>query len=203
MFGRNYFNRMSGRPGPDRAETEKLNAQMYAAIARDDRRALEAALEAGADPDAEDGKALRLCASADKYLLAKTLLLANGDISHAIMQAQREDDAIPRRTDTGMILTFRTPITEEGKKREIELGREIARLESFRKAFLDSTLPMEQMNLLRAVRAAQDDLSRRMNAMEKTLRDMDSPRPIDKKPVRGGAAAARLKPPASGTRRGM
>jgi hypothetical protein len=185
------FNRSAA---PDRAETEKLNAGMYAAIVQNDQRALEAALEAGANPDADDGKALRLCASNDKYLLAKTLLLAGGDIGYAIMQARREDEAIPRRTDSGMILTFRTPVTEEGKKREIALGREIARLESFQKSFLDSSLPMEQMNLLREIRAAQYDLARRIDAVEKTLREIDSPKPLDKKPARGQTPATpRLK----------
>ncbi|MDP2205337.1 MAG: hypothetical protein Q8K65_03435 [Alphaproteobacteria bacterium] len=184
------FNRIAA---PDRAETGKLNARMYAAIAQDDQRALEAALESGANPDADDGKALRLCASTDKYLLAKTLMLAGGDIGYALMQARRENDAIPRRTDVGMILTFSTPVTEEGKKREVALAREISKLESFQKSFLDSSLPMEQMNLLREIRAAQYDLARRMDTMEKTLREIDSPKPLDKKPARGQPAAARLK----------
>lgn len=193
MHNGKSFNRNAARPQPDRAETEKLNAQMYAAITADDQRTLESALEAGANPDADNGKALRLCASTDKYLLAKTLLLAGGDIGYAIMQARREDEAIPRRTDTGMILSFRTPVTEEGKKREVELGREIARLESFQKSFLDSTLPMEQMNLLREVRAAQYDLARRMGALEKALHEIDAPKPLDKKSAKGGTPAGRLK----------
>lgn len=191
MYGDKHFNRAAGRPAPTRAEAEALNARLYAAITADDQHALIAALDDGALPDADAGKALRLCAASDKYLLAKTLMLAGADIGYALLQARREDEAIPRRTDSGMILTFRTPVTEEGKKREIELGREMARLESFQKIFLDSTLPMEQMNLLREVRAAQYDLSRRMDAMEKALREIDSPKPIDKTSAKGASAAAR------------
>jgi len=192
MHSRKYFNRSAGRPIPDRAETEKLNARMYAAITADDQRALEAALEAGALPDADNGKALRLCAASDKYLLAKALMLAGADIGYAIMQNRREDEAIPRRTDAGMILTFRTPVTEEGKKRESELALEIARLGSFQKAFLD-VLPMEQTNLLREVRAAQYDLARRMDAVEKALREIDTPKPLDKKTAKDQPSAGHLK----------
>jgi len=165
---------------------------MYAAITADDQRALEAALEAGALPDADNGKALRLCAASDKYLLAKALMLAGADIGYAIMQNRREDEAIPRRTDAGMILTFRTPVTEEGKKRESELALEIARLGSFQKAFLD-VLPMEQTNLLREVRAAQYDLARRMDAVEKALREIDTPKPLDKKTAKDQPSAGHLK----------
>ncbi|MFN7113999.1 MAG: hypothetical protein ACK4PK_06535 [Alphaproteobacteria bacterium] len=184
------FNHNAARP---HAEAERLNARMYVAIMQNDQYTLEAALQNGANPDADDGKALRLCASGDKYLLAKTLLLAGGDIGYALMQARRENDAIPRRTDSGMILTFSTPISEEGKKRERELAREISKLESFQKCFLDSSLPMEQMNLLREIRAAQHDLARRMDALEKNLREIDSPKPIDKKPTHPQPAGPRLK----------
>jgi len=177
-----FFNDIARtRPRPDKAQTLRLNEGMYAAIAANDQHALEEVLLAGAQPDADNGKPIRLCAQQNKYLLAKTLMLAGGDLGYALQQARQENEAIPRRTESGMILSFRTPITEEGKKREVELHREIARLEEFQKTFTESTLPMEQMNLLREIRHAQYDLGRRMDALEKTLREIDAPKPIDKK----------------------
>ena len=123
-----FFNDIArARPRPDKAQTLRLNQTMYAAISADDLHALEEALIAGAQPDADNGKPIRLCAQQNKYLLAKTLLLAGGDLGYALQQARQENEAIPRRTESGMILSFRTPITEEGKKREVELHREIAR----------------------------------------------------------------------------
>lgn len=200
MSQRRYFNRGAGRPLPDAEQGRKLDAAMYRAIADNDLRALESALEAGAHPDADDSRPLRLCATADKYLLAKALMLAGADIGHAILQAERENAAIPRRTESGLILTFHTPLTAEGKKRETALREEIAVLEKFRQDFLDSTLPMTQLNLLYEIRMAQHELSRRMDAMERALRDIDAPKPIDKKPAaraqdKGNPPPGSLRPP--------
>ena len=121
-------------------------------------------------------------------------MLAGADIGHAIIQAHRDNEAIPRRTDAGLIMTFRTPTTDDGKQREAEITKEIQKLESFRKAFIDSTLPLEQMNMLREIRMAQYDLTRRMDGMEKALREMDAPRPLDKKHARSGSTPPRHLP---------
>lgn len=189
-----FFNDIARAPRPDKAQTLCMNDAMYRALKANDQHALEDALLAGAQPDADEGKPLRLCAQENKYLLAKTLLLAGGDLGYALQQARQENEAIPRRTESGMILSFRTPITEDGKKREIALGREIARLEEFQKTFTENTLPMEQMNLLRDIRQAQFDLARRMDAVEKALREIDTPKPLDKKSKQAPRGGLHRKP---------
>ena len=182
------FNNRAQKKAASLSEAAAPEQALYAAIETDDVYALQAALAAGAHPDIDGGRPLRLCAAQGKYPLAKTLALGGADIGYALLQARRENEAIPRRTETGMILTFRIPKTEEGKKREAELTHEIARLEEFQKVFIETALPMEQMNLLHEVRAAQYDLSRRMDAMEKALRDIDKPRPLENKSAAKPAA---------------
>lgn len=177
------FNNSSKRPAT-RAEFETLNARMMQAIADKDQIGLIAALDAGAHPDMPDGKPLRLCAAQDNYLFAKTLMLAGADIGYAIAQVRAEDNAIPRRTESGLIMVYRTPKTEEGRKQEQAYGEEIKRLEFFQKTFIESTLPLEQMNLLHDIRHAQYDLSRRMDAMEQALRNIDAPKALDKQPAK-------------------
>ena len=188
-----FFNQ-AARVKLSQQELDLQNQNLYAAIAVRDMLGVEKALAAGAQPDDDHGSALRLSAQHDNYLAAKALMLAGADIGHAIIQAHRDNEAIPRRTDTGMIMTFRTPKTEEGKAREAALEKEIQKLETFQKTFIDSTLPIEQMNMLREIRMAQYDLTRRMDSMERALRDIDAPKPLDKKPARGGGTPARHLP---------
>lgn len=166
-------------------EVAQLNQDLHTAIAARDMLGVEKALAAGAQPDDDNGMPLRLAATHDYYLAAKALLMAGADIGHAIIQAHRDNEAIPRRTDAGMIMTFRTPKTEEGKAREAALEKEIRKLESFQKTFIDSTLPLEQMSMLRDIRMAQYDLTRRMDSLEKALREIDTPKPLDKKTASG------------------
>ncbi len=178
-------------------EVAQLNQHLHTAIAARDMLGVEKALAAGAQPDDDNGTPLRLAATHDHYLAAKALLMAGADIGHAIIQAHRDNEAIPRRTDAGMIMTFRTPKTEEGKAREAALEKEIRKLESFQKTFIDSTLPLEQMSMLRDIRMAQYDLMRRMDSLEKTLHEIDAPKPLDKKPA-GGSARPRTLPKRGG-----
>lgn len=186
-----FFNQ-SARVQLSQQELDMQNRNLHEAIAAHDLLAAEKALAAGAQPDDSRGSPLRLAARHDNYLAAKALMLAGADIGHAIIQAHRESEAIPRRTDAGLVMTFRTPTTEEGKKRETEIVQEIRKMEAFQKTFIDSTLPIEQMNLLREIRMAQYDLTRRMDSMEKALRDIDAPKPIDKKNTRSGPAPRHL-----------
>ena len=188
-----FFNQ-SARVKLSQQELDIQNQNLHTAIAAHDMLATEKALAAGAQPDDAQGSPLRAAAQHGNYLAAKALMLAGADIGHAIIQAHRDNEAIPRRTDTGMIMTFRTPKTEEGKAREAALGKEIEKLESYQKAFIDSTLPIEQMNMLREIRMAQYDLTRRMDSMEKALRDIDAPKPLDKKSGRSGTTPPRTLP---------
>lgn len=188
-----FFNQ-SARVKLSQQELDLQNQNLHAAIAAHDMLATEKALAAGAQPDDAHGSPLRAAARHDNYLAAKVLMLAGADIGHAIIQTHRDNEAIPRRTDTGMIMTFRTPKTEEGKVREAAFEKDIQKLESFQKAFIDSTLPIEQMNMLREIRMAQYDLTRRMDSMEKALRDIDAPKPLDKKPARNGSTPSRPLP---------
>lgn len=175
-----YFNR-AARLSLTPAQIEQLGAQMRGAIENNDLPALEKAIAAGGYPDANDGLLFRLCARHNNYLAAKALMLAGGDIGHALVQVRHESETIPRRIESGLIISVRIPTTEEGKRREIALDKEIQTLQNFQKTFMDTSLPLEQLNLLREIRHAQYDLSRRMEAMERALRTLDEPKPIEKK----------------------
>lgn len=166
-------------------QDKRDNLLLAAVNARDPGR-IERAVTEGADPNARDGLPLRLAAENDDYLSAKKLMLLDADIGYALLRAQVEHDAIPRERQGSGMFSFYTPKTQEGRTLESKLIRQIGKLKTFQETYLSSTLPQEQMQLLREMNA-------RLIKLEKQVNDLTAPSKIEKS---GKLAAPQpLKPP--------
>lgn len=164
------------RAADDTTQRKKDNLLIAAVKAQDVRR-IEQALADGADPNTQDGLPLRLAAENDAYLIAKNLMQHHADIGYAILQARTENNAIPRELSGSGIFTSYVPRTSEGKEQERKLGKILPRLEAFQKTYLESTLPQEQMILIR-------DMQERLIRMEKQIEQLTEPQKLEKSGIR-------------------
>lgn len=152
---------------------DKRDNLLLAAVNGRDPGRIERAIADGADPNARDGLPLRLAAENDDYLSAKKLMLLDADIGYALMRAQVEHEAIPRERQGSGMFSFYTPKTQEGRTLEGKLNRQIGKLQKFQETYISSTLPQEQMQLLR-------DMNARLMQLEKQVKDLAAPSKIEK-----------------------
>ena len=152
---------------------DKRDNLLIAAVNARDPGKIERAFTDGADPNARDGLPLRLTAENDDYLSAKKLILQGADIGYALLRAQAEHDAIPRERQGSGMLSFYTPKTPDGRTLERKLNRQIGKLKTFQETYISSTLPQEQMQLLREMNA-------RLMQLEKQVKDLAAPSKIEK-----------------------
>jgi len=152
---------------------DKRDNILIAAVKARDPEKIARVLQDGADPNARDGLPLRTAAENDDYLSAKALMLHHADIGYALLRAQAEHNAIPRESKGTGLLTAIVPQTEEGRGTEIKLNHQINKLTAFQKTFISSTLPQEQLHLLR-------EMNTRLIKLEKQVHDLTAPSRIEK-----------------------
>lgn len=164
----------------DAAQAKKDNL-LFAAVKAQNAQRITQALAEGANPNAQNGLPLRITAENDDYLTAKTLMQHHADIGYALLQARTENDAIPREYKGSGVFAYRQPRTSEGRALEQKLGKIIGRLDTFQKTYLESSIPQEQMILIR-------EMQERLIRMEKQIKQLTEPQKLEK-------SGAKLSPP--------
>jgi hypothetical protein len=162
---------------------EKIPDRLRTAIILGSMETLREIAAAGKmDFDAHDGAALRLCATHDNYLAAKTLMLAGADISHAILQAEKEERAILRRHEWHEYATSPHVVfnSRDDELKSYSRKNEIAKLEKFKGMFLETARPQAQLLKIDAILKRQEELAAQVAALQEAVREITHPRPLEK-----------------------
>jgi hypothetical protein len=178
-------------------QSEGLPGALRTAIVLENMDTLREIVAAGkTDFDAHGGAALRLCATHDNYLAAKTLLLAGADISHAILQAEKEERAIPRRHEWHEYATSPHVVfnSRDDESRSNCCKYEIEKLKKFKGMFLETVLPQAQFLKIDAILKHQEELAAQIATLQEAVREITHPRPLEK-PRYTTPAAVRGKTP--------
>ena len=170
----------------DNAQRKKDNL-LIAAVKAQDARRIEQALADGADPNTQDGLPLRIAAENNDYLTVKNLMEHHADIGYAILRVEQENNVIPREYKGNGTFSFRAPTTAEGQTLEKKLRNQSNMLQTFQKTYLESSLPQEQMNLLR-------EMNTRLIRLEKQVKDLTEPQKLEKSGAKLSAPTPAGKP---------
>lgn len=169
------------------AETEKKNKVLLHAVRTGDAEKITLALQNGADPNTQNGLPLRIAAENNDYLAAKKLMEHHADLGYALMRAEQENSAIPREIKGSGLFAYSTPKTIEGSGLEQQLLKQIGHLKTFHKTYIESSLPQEQMNLLR-------DMNARLIRLEKQVKELTEPQKLEKSGTKLAAPTPTGKP---------
>lgn len=171
----------------DDTTQRKKDNLLLAAVKAGDANRIEQALAEGANPNTQDGLPLRITAENDDYLTAKTLMQQNADIGYALLQARTENEAIPREYKGSGVFSYRQAKTSEGRVLEQKLNKIIGRLDTFQKTYLESSMPQEQMILMR-------EMQERLIRMEKQIKQLTEPQKLEKSGTKLSAPTPAGKP---------
>lgn len=171
----------------DEATQRKKDNLLLSAVKTGDANRIAQAVAEGADPNTQNGLPLRITAENDDYLTAKTLMQHHADIGYALMQARTENDAIPREYKGSGVFAYRQPRTSEGRALEQKLNKIIGRLDTFQKTYLESSMPQEQMILMR-------EMQERLIRMEKQIKQLTEPQKLEKSGAKLSAPTPAGKP---------
>ncbi|MBI1215096.1 MAG: hypothetical protein GC185_04665 [Alphaproteobacteria bacterium] len=133
--------------------SDKKSNLIYAAILSGNADRLAAALANKPDLDADDAKALRLCAQEGNYRFAKQLYLAGADPAYALM------------------------CEKNGKEPRTAV---IARLGTYKEAFENSIAPAETLRMLQEILDRQQRLEKQVQAFKDALAELAEPQRLDK-----------------------
>jgi hypothetical protein len=151
----------------------KHNNLLYAAIQAGDVEKALRALKDGANPDADDGKPLRLCVDNDDYLMAKALMLKGADIGYALLRCARDIENVPTRPHKIHSITIDLPATEADSQNRARLKAQSNKLANFQQTFNETSLPQEQLRLTQ-------EINERLIRLEKEVKQLSEPQPLGK-----------------------
>ena len=151
----------------------KHNNLLYAAISAGDAEKAARAIKDGANPNADDGKPLRMCVDKDDYLMAKALMLNGADIGHARLRCRHDIDTIPTKHHKIHGISFDVPATDADLQNRKRLMAQGERLETFQQTFNDTSLPQEQLRLMQ-------EINTRLMRLEKEVKQLSEPQPLGK-----------------------
>lgn len=155
---------------------ERLNNSLYAAIGSGMHDRVRSALAAGADANADNGRALILCADGLNYPLAKLLVLeGDADIEIPLMHLQKMLASIPHDT-----MSYGHKVYYKDANKVATLKKQIGELSSYKTALIESSLPLHINKQLRNIAQKQDKLAADIESLRAALKEATEPKVIPK-----------------------
>lgn len=158
---------------------EKMNNLLYAAILSGEEERVHESLRLGADVNADRGRPLRVCAEQPSYLMAKLLFLKGADFDYCIRCVEEDIRAIPVKV-SGKYLPIEVPKNAEDVPKLNKLRTLCARLQSYRKSFLEYVVPQEQLRKLDELLENQKAFAEQLKQFRQELDLITRPQDLEK-----------------------
>jgi|GEM_PF-1972234 len=176
---------MTQTPAPAAAETPPppatAESRLVQAIQAQDLAAFRAALAEKAEINADGGRPLIVAAEVNNQLMMKELILHGADIAHALNEARKERDAVPRKKQCDPWGDVSYSFKKEDRKRYNALGTCIKRLGDYQKVFIKDVAPIEAVQLqFRTLQEIREMKAEMLNAIHG--------KPLPKQPLPAPAA---------------
>lgn len=161
---------------------DRLDNVLFAAVQSGEPARIEYALAQGGDIDAAGGKPLRSCAERKDYKTARFLFVKGADIDYALLKTQEELDDFSAKYVLGL---GHVTLDSKDQPRYDGLKRTLITLQDYKRIFMESVLPVEQVRKLDLLLENQQRMAAQIERLRREIDDIVNPKDIGKAPAKG------------------